>query len=51
VANVGNTSTGGILERISEDSTRGIGLVAVGIGIEDYNDVVLEQLVDQGNGI
>lgn len=51
VANVGNTSAGGILERISEDSTRGIGLVAVGVGIEDYNDVLLEQLANQGNGI
>jgi Ca-activated chloride channel family protein len=50
VANVGNTTAGGIFERISESSRRGIDLIAIGVGISDYNDVLLEQLANQGDG-
>ncbi|MFT7647381.1 MAG: Ca-activated chloride channel family protein [Candidatus Poriferisodalaceae bacterium] len=50
VANVGNTTAGGIFERISESSRRGIDLVAIGVGIANYNDVLLEQLANQGDG-
>lgn len=50
VANVGNTGPGSILEQIGEHSRRGIDLVTVGVGISTYNDVLLEQLADQGDG-
>ncbi|MCP4966325.1 MAG: DUF3520 domain-containing protein [bacterium] len=50
VANVGNTGPGSILEQIGEQSRRGIDLVTVGVGISTYNDVLLEQLADQGDG-
>jgi len=50
VANVGNTGPGSILEEIGERATEGIDLVTIGVGISTYNDVLLEQLADQGNG-
>jgi Ca-activated chloride channel family protein len=50
VANVGNTGPDSILEQIGEQSRRGIDLVTVGVGISTYNDVLLEQLADQGDG-
>ncbi len=50
VANVGNTGPGSILEEIGDQSRRGIDLVTVGVGISTYNDVLLEQLADQGDG-
>jgi Ca-activated chloride channel family protein len=50
VANVGNTGPEAILETIGEQSRRGIDLVTIGVGIATYNDVLLEQLADQGNG-
>ncbi len=50
VANVGETGPDGILERIGDETRRGIDLVTVGVGIETYNDVLLEQLADRGNG-
>lgn len=50
VANVGNTGPEQILERIDDQSRRGIDLVTIGVGIETYNDVLLEQLADQGDG-
>jgi len=50
VANVGSTTAGGILERIAERAGTGINLVTVGVGLGNYNDVLLEQLADQGDG-
>ncbi len=50
VANVGNTSPGGILARIQEQASIGINLVTVGVGLGNYNDVLLEQLADNGDG-
>ncbi|MCP3998866.1 MAG: DUF3520 domain-containing protein [bacterium] len=50
VANVGNTGPGSILERIGDQARRGIDLVTIGVGISTYNDVLLEQLADQGDG-
>ncbi len=50
VANVGNTGPEAILEEIGERAREGIDLVTVGVGIATYNDVLLEQLADQGNG-
>jgi len=50
VANVGNTGPGSILEEIGERALDGIDLVTIGVGISTYNDVLLEQLADKGNG-
>jgi Ca-activated chloride channel family protein len=50
VANVGDTTPGGILERISTQARAGTNLISVGVGIENYNDHLLEQLADRGDG-
>ena len=50
VANVGNTGPDSILEEIGDQARRGIDLVTIGVGISTYNDVLLEQLADQGDG-
>lgn len=50
VANVGTTSAGGILSRIEEQASLGINLTAVGVGLGNYNDALLEQLADRGDG-
>ena len=50
VANVGTTDPEGILRLIADDAARGINLVTVGVGMGNYNDVLLEQLADQGDG-
>ena len=50
VANVGDTSPEGILYRIEEQASNGINLVTVGVGLGNYNDVLLEQLADNGDG-
>jgi len=50
VANVGNTGAGSILRTISEHAAAGIQLVTVGFGMGNYNDVLMEQLADDGDG-
>ncbi len=50
VANVGLTDPESILEGIRRDAEAGIELVSVGVGMGNYNDVLLEQLADQGDG-
>lgn len=50
VANVGETDSEGILDRISTEAKSGINLISVGVGITSYNDQLLEQLADQGDG-
>ena len=50
VANVGLTDPAGILAGIREDAAAGIELVAVGVGMGNYNDALLEQLADDGDG-
>jgi len=50
VANVGLTDPASILEAISRDAAAGIELVSVGVGMGNYNDVLLEQLADKGDG-
>src|SRR5262249_30048791 len=49
-ANVGATGPGGILQTIHDYTNQGITLTTVGFGIGDYNDGMMEQLADQGNG-
>jgi Ca-activated chloride channel family protein len=50
VANVGLTDPDQILHQIRRDAAAGIELVSVGVGMGNYNDVLLEQLADQGDG-
>jgi Ca-activated chloride channel family protein len=50
VANVGETGPQGILARIAESVESGITLTTVGVGLGNYNDVLLEQLADNGDG-
>ena len=50
VANVGETGPERILNTIKENAVRGIYLTTVGLGLGNYNDVMMEQLADQGDG-
>jgi Ca-activated chloride channel family protein len=50
VANVGVTGADGILSSIREEADQGIQLVTVGFGMGNYNDVLMEQLADNGDG-
>lgn len=50
VANVGNTGADSIFKRIEAMSKKGIFLSTIGFGMGNYNDVLLEQLGDKGNG-
>lgn len=50
VANVGATGPEAILETVSEGVESGITLSTVGVGMGNYNDVMMEQLANNGNG-
>ena len=50
VANVGRTGPDAILEQIRDYAERGIYLTTVGFGMGNYNDVLMEQLADNGDG-
>ena len=50
VANVGTTSAEGILEQVDQFKERGIMLNTIGVGMGNFNDVLLEQLANRGNG-
>jgi Ca-activated chloride channel family protein len=50
VANVGQTGADEILEVIKKKAEKGITLSAIGFGMGNYNDVLLERLGDKGNG-
>jgi Ca-activated chloride channel family protein len=50
VANVGRTGPGSIVEEIREQGLDGIHLVTVGYGMGNYNDHLMEQLADLGDG-
>jgi Ca-activated chloride channel family protein len=50
VANVGNTGPGSILERIGKEARRGIELTTLGFGMGNYNDHLMEQLANKGDG-
>lgn len=51
VANVGATGPGAILRTIGERADQGIYLTTVGFGMGDYNDYLMEQLANDGNGV
>lgn len=50
VANVGQTGADDILKVIKEKADKGITLSAIGFGMGNYNDILMEQLGDKGNG-
>lgn len=50
VANVGRTGPGSIIETIQQEGADGIHLVTVGYGMGNYNDHLMEQLADLGDG-
>jgi Ca-activated chloride channel family protein len=50
VANVGATDAASILEGVARDAAAGIQEVSIGVGMGNYNDSLLEQLADKGQG-
>jgi Ca-activated chloride channel family protein len=50
VANVGETDAGSIWQEIERYADDGITLTSVGFGMGNYNDVLMEQLADNGDG-
>ncbi len=50
VANVGNTGPDAILETIRHYVETGITMTSVGFGMGNFNDVLMEQLADNGDG-
>jgi Ca-activated chloride channel homolog len=50
VANLGETDAGSIWNEIEEYAGKQITLTTVGFGMDNYNDVLMEQLADKGNG-
>ena len=50
VANVGATGPEAIVARIQREAKQGIELTTLGFGMGNYNDVLMEQLANKGNG-
>lgn len=50
VANVGRTGPESILARVRTEADRGIHLSTIGFGMGNYNDVLMEQLANDGDG-
>ncbi len=50
VANVGNTTADAILDTVGEWARKDIHLTSIGFGMGNFNDVLLEQLADKGDG-
>ena len=50
VANTGATSAEAILAEVEDHARRGITISTVGVGMGNYNDVLMEKLADKGNG-
>jgi Ca-activated chloride channel family protein len=50
VANVGETGPDAILEEIDHYVEEGVTLTTIGFGMDNYNDTLMEQLADHGNG-
>lgn len=50
VANVGNTDSDSILGQLKSYKEKGITLTSIGVGLGNYNDVLLEQIADNANG-
>ena len=50
VANVGNTGPESILDRIGKEARKGIELTTLGFGMGNFNDHLMEQLANKGDG-
>src|SRR6266496_695969 len=50
VANVGETGPDAILDEVKHYVEEGVTLTAIGFGMDNYNDVLMEQLADNGDG-
>jgi Ca-activated chloride channel family protein len=50
VANVGNTEAHVILNEIRGYVDEGVTMTAIGFGMDNYNDTLMEQLADNGDG-
>ena len=50
VANVGNTEADVILDEIRGHVEEGVTMTTIGFGMDNYNDTLMEQLADNGNG-
>ena len=50
VANVGRTDSQGILSQLITYKEKGIAMTAVGVGLGNYNDKLLEQIADKADG-
>jgi len=50
VANMGRTGPESLVSHIIKESKRGITLSTIGFGMGNYNDVLMEQLADKGEG-
>ena len=50
VANTGQTEADALLSRIRNEAKRGIDMMALGFGMGNYNDALLQRLADEGNG-
>jgi hypothetical protein len=50
VANVGDTGPDSLAAKIRSYAEAGIHLTTIGVGLGNYNDVMMEQLADQGDG-
>ena len=50
VANVGQTGPNAILNQVRKYVNEGVTLSTVGVGMGNYNDVLMEQLANDGNG-
>jgi Ca-activated chloride channel family protein len=50
VANVGNTEASVILDEIRGHVQEGVTMTTIGFGMDNYNDTLMEQLADNGNG-
>ena len=50
VGNVGNTGPDSILNQIQEYVDQGVTLTTIGFGMGNYNDILMEQLANDGDG-
>jgi Ca-activated chloride channel family protein len=50
VANTGEVEADALLARIRTEAKRGIDMMALGFGMGNYNDALLQRLADEGNG-
>lgn len=50
VANTGEVEADALLSRIRSETKRGIDMMALGFGMGNYNDALLQRLADEGNG-